>query len=110
MRFLSCAMAAVALAALAAPSTASAKHSQFTIFQATREVRSYDPAVRAEALDEIAALGVRWLRVSLYWQDVAPAVDATAVPGDRRDRPGVLRLGGSMTTSWPTPRRVTSGS
>ena len=86
-------MAAVALAALAVPSTASAKHSQFTIFQATREVRSYDPAVRAEALDEIAALGVRWLRVSLYWQDVAPEVDATAVPAIDETDPASYRLG-----------------
>jgi hypothetical protein len=66
--------------ALAVPATASAKRSQFTIFQATREVRSPDPAVRAQALDEIAALGVHWLRVSLYWQDVAPEVDASLVP------------------------------
>jgi hypothetical protein len=71
---------AVALAALALPSTASAKRSQFTIFQATREVRSPDPATRAGALDEITALGVHWLRVSLYWQDVAPDVDAARVP------------------------------
>ena len=62
------------------PAAASAKRSQFTIFQATREVRSADPAVRAQALDEIQALGVRWLRVVLYWQDVAPEVDARSVP------------------------------
>ena len=71
---------AVALLALALPATASAKRSQFTIFQATREVRSADPAVRGRALDEIRALGVRWLRVNLYWQDVVPEVDAASVP------------------------------
>jgi hypothetical protein len=75
-----CALAAVAFAACAAPETASAKRSQFTIFQATREARSPDPAVRARALDEIEALGVHWLRVVLYWQDVAPAVDARSAP------------------------------
>lgn len=86
MRRLLCALAAVALATLAAPSAASAKHSQFTIFQATREVRSPDPAVRAAALDEIRAFGVHWLRVILYWQDVAPGVDARSVPAiDERD-------------------------
>ena len=75
-----CLLVAVALMALTFPSTASAKRSQFTIFQATREVRSSDPAVRARALDEVQALGVRWLRVVLYWQDVAPAADARSVP------------------------------
>jgi hypothetical protein len=80
LRSVFCALAAVALAALALPTAASAKHSQFTIFQATREVRSPDPAVRAEALDEVEALGVHWLRVVLYWQDVAPDADASSVP------------------------------
>jgi hypothetical protein len=77
---LRCLLVAVALAALMLPSTASATRSQFTIFQATREVRSADPAVRAQALDEIKALGVRWLRVNLYWQDVAPRPDSRSVP------------------------------
>ena len=71
---------AVALLALALPAAASAKRSQFTIFQATREVRSSDPAVRGRALDEIRALGVHWLRVNLYWQDVVQEVDAASVP------------------------------
>src|SRR4029078_8738663 len=35
---------------LALPAAAVAKRSQFTMFQATREVRSADPAVRAETL------------------------------------------------------------
>jgi len=72
VRSLLCALAAATLAALALPTAASAKHSQFTIFQATREVRSPDPTVRAKALDDIRALGVHWLRVIVYWQDVAP--------------------------------------
>ncbi len=81
-------LAACALVALALPTAASAKRSQFTIFQATREVRSADPAVRAQALDEISALGVRWLRVVLYWQDVAPDVDAGQVPDFDETDPG----------------------
>jgi hypothetical protein len=80
MRRLLCALAGAALVALLAPSHASAKRSQFMIFQASREVRSPDPAVRARALDEIRALGVHWLRLVLYWQDVAPHVDARSVP------------------------------
>jgi hypothetical protein len=86
LRRLFCALVAVAIAALAAPHTASAKRSQFTIFQASREMRSPDPVVRARALDEIRALGVHWLRLVLYWQDVAPDVDSRSVPNvDERD-------------------------
>ncbi len=80
MRCLPWVVAAVVLATLAVPTSASAKRSQFTIFQATREMRSADPAVRARALDDVEALGVHWLRVVLYWQDVAPEVDARTVP------------------------------
>ncbi len=86
MRCLISTLALAAVIALAAPSMASANQSQFTIFQATREARSPDPAMRAQMLDEIKALGVHWLRVVLYWQDVAPDPDAQSVPGfDERD-------------------------
>ena len=86
MRRLFSAVVVVAIAALAMPHTASANRSQFMIFQASREVRSPDPVVRARALDEIKALGVHWLRLVLYWQDVAPDVDARSVPNfDERD-------------------------
>src|SRR5690348_5852554 len=68
------------LLAAGLPARAQAKHSQFTIFQATREVRSPDPAVRDGALDEIKALGVHWLRVTLYWRDVAPDPSSASVP------------------------------
>jgi hypothetical protein len=81
-----CALVAV-LAALAVPSTASAKRSQFTIFQATREVRSSDAYVRAKALDEIKALGVRWLRVIVYWEDVAPRPGSRHRPHFRESDP-----------------------
>src|SRR5690348_16084062 len=76
------------MVALALPATASARHSQFTIFQASREVRSANPAVRAQALDEIKALGVHWLRVVVYWQDVAPEPDARSVAHFDESDPG----------------------
>ncbi len=65
---------------LAMPATASANRSQFTIFQATRELRSADAGTRDGALDEISGLGVHWLRVVLYWRDVAPQPHARSVP------------------------------
>jgi beta-glucosidase/6-phospho-beta-glucosidase/beta-galactosidase len=86
LRCFTCALVAVALAVLALPSSASAKKSQFTIFQATREVRSPNAYVRAKALDEIRALGVHWLRVVLYWEDVAPRPGSRHRPHfDERD-------------------------
>jgi hypothetical protein len=69
-------VAALALLAISAPG-AEARKSQFTIFEAARELKSHDGAVRARALDEIESFGVHWIRVVLYWKDVAPQ------PGDR---------------------------
>jgi hypothetical protein len=113
----------VAAVALSLPAPARASHSQFTLFQATRELRSPDPAVRAATLDEISGLGVRWLRVVLYWHDVAPSPDSRHVPrfdetdpaaypgwatydriiGDARAR-GLHVL---LTVSGPVPRWAT---
>jgi hypothetical protein len=59
------------LAALAAPAQASS--GQFTIFEAPRELSSDDADLRAATLDEIQNLGARWIRVVLYWNNVAPA-------------------------------------
>jgi hypothetical protein len=72
MRVLLIAIAALLLAAPAAD----ANRSQLTIFEAGREIRSHDPAVRAQVLDEVRQFGVRWIRVVMYWRDVAPE------PGD----------------------------
>jgi len=68
----------LALAALAAP--AQAAPNQFTIFEAPRELSSPDPALRAQTLDEIQGLGARWVRIVLYWNNVAPSPDAKTVP------------------------------
>ena len=71
---------AFVLVLAAVPGEARASHSQTMLFQATRELRSPDPAVRAATLDEIQGFGVRWLRVVLYWRDVAPDPDSRHVP------------------------------
>jgi hypothetical protein len=69
-----------AFAVSAAPAQASS--SQFTIFEAPRELSSDDAALRAQTLDEIQALGAKWVRVVLYWNEVAPSPDATTTPAD----------------------------
>jgi hypothetical protein len=56
---------------LVAPA-AEARKSQFTIFEAGREIRSHDAGERARVLDEISAFGVRWIRIVMYWREVAP--------------------------------------
>jgi hypothetical protein len=66
--------------ALAAPTAASAKASQFTMFEAPTELLSDDGALRAQTFDEIQGFGVRSLRVVLYWHSVAPGADDPGVP------------------------------
>jgi hypothetical protein len=65
-------LAVAAFTALALPHPAAASHSQPTIFDAPRELRSDDGALRARTLDEIRGLGAQWLRVVVSWHSVAP--------------------------------------
>jgi cellulase (glycosyl hydrolase family 5) len=70
-----------ALAALLAlPSGAAARSSQFTIFEAPRELLSDDAALRAQTFDEIQGFGVHWVRIVLYWQSVAPDSSSATAP------------------------------
>lgn len=82
-------LALVVLSLLTAAAAAPGAHARgpvATIFEAPRELRSPDPAVRAAALDEIRGLGAQWLRVTLYWRDVAPAAQSPKRPPfDERD-------------------------
>jgi hypothetical protein len=78
--------AALLLLAVAAPA-AEARKSQFTIFEASRELRSPEPAVRDQVFDEIEAFGVHWIRVVLYWRDVAPRADSRSRPDFRQTDP-----------------------
>ena len=68
------------LIAVALPATASASGSQFTLFDAPRELKSADPQVRDATFDEIESFGVHWIRVILYWHDVAPHPDRSTEP------------------------------
>jgi hypothetical protein len=66
------------LSLLAVPSAALASRSQTGSFEAPRDL--LDPAHRESALNEISGLGVRALRVILYWRDVAPSPRSSAPP------------------------------
>jgi hypothetical protein len=68
------------VALLALPAAASARSSQFTLFEAPRELLSDDDALRAQTFDEIQGFGVHWVRIVLYWQNVAPDPDSASAP------------------------------
>jgi len=110
-------------ALLLLPSVAAARPDQVTLFEAPRELRSDDAELRSRTLDEIQAFGVDWLRIILYWQDVAPSPTAREVPDfdeqDPAQYPGFGpydRLLGEaqargmrvlLTVSGPVPRWAT---
>lgn len=61
---------AVAAAFLAAASVSQAKSSQFTLFEAPRELLSSDDALRAQTFDELQGMGVKYIRVVVIWRKV----------------------------------------
>jgi hypothetical protein len=71
----------VLAAALGATGSAHASSTQLTMFEAPRELLSPDDALRAQTFAEIDGFGVRWLRVIVYWRNVAPQPDSRTVPG-----------------------------
>jgi hypothetical protein len=73
-------MTAVAAAFFAAASTSHANTSQFTLFEAPRELLSPDDALRNQTLDEIQGMGVNYLRVVVLWRAVAPSSGSSTPP------------------------------
>lgn len=65
---------------LLVPAAAQASKSQSMMFEAPRELRSDDAALRAQTLEEIKGLGVNWMRVVVYWREVAPDPNSGEVP------------------------------
>src|SRR3954452_25106396 len=74
------AMTGAAAAFFAAAPSSQANTSQFTLFEAPRELLSSDDALRAQTLDEIEGLGVRNLRVVILWRSVAPGSGNSTPP------------------------------
>jgi Cellulase (glycosyl hydrolase family 5) len=71
---------AVAAAVLAAASSSRANTSQFTLFEAPRELLSTDDALRERTLNELQGLGVNYLRVVILWRSVAPSSGSSTPP------------------------------
>jgi len=90
----------VVLTALLAPIAASADSTQQVTFEAPRDLRN--PATREQAFADLQSLGVKALRVVLYWRDVAP--DASS-----RIRPHV-DLTDSDAYDWSTYAPILDGA
>jgi hypothetical protein len=111
------------LACMLAAPAAHAARSQTLTFEAPRDL--LDPAARPAALDEIAGLGARSLRVILYWHQVAPARDSRVRPAFDGTDPAAYDWGQYepllaaakergwpvvLTVSGPVPRWATNGA
>ena len=106
------------------PSPAQAKTNQSMTFEAPREL-VYEPELRQEAFTTLESLGVRSLRIVLYWKTVAPDSDSRVKPGVDLSDPGSYNWTGYdeaiqgavdhgwdvlLTVSGPVPRWATNGA
>jgi hypothetical protein len=117
-------IACVACAAWLAPAgPAAANHSQITFFEAPRDLLI--PAQQKKAFAELDSLGVRALRVIVYWKNVAPRSSSRRRPRFDATNPHNYRWGQYdrvmaeaarrhwtvlLTASGPVPRWATAGA
>jgi hypothetical protein len=94
----------------AAPSLAS--HGQLTYFEGATQL--LEPATRAESFTRMQVLGVKALRVELYWASVAPSADSTTKPAFDATAPASYDfsrydavLGEAQRLHWPVLLTVT---
>jgi|HigsolmetaAR202D_1030399.scaffolds.fasta_scaffold05125_2 hypothetical protein len=111
------------LLALAAAPQAHASKSQEMLFEAPRDL--LNAQTRDEAFETLDDLGVRALRIVLYWYDVAPDRDSRVRPSADLTDPAVYDWGKyapaieeaarrgwkvQLTVSGPVPRWATNGA
>jgi hypothetical protein len=108
-------LASLALGAyvLSIPTVALASRSQVTFFEAPSEL--LNPATRPGALDQLQALGVKALRVELYWYLVAPGAGSAQRPNFDAKNPASYvwgeydaLLAEAQRLKWPVLLTVTS--
>lgn len=117
------ACAALALGALGVAS-ARASQTQAMFFEAPRDLVDVTPAARSKVLVQLQSLGVKALRVELYWHRVAPAANSTKRPNFDATNPASYRWGGYdallseaarlhwqvlLTVTSPVPKWATAG-
>jgi len=110
-----------AVFALAGAAPAGASHGQAVYFEASTSL--LNPSTRAKAFEQMRHLGVRALRVELYWGRVAPAPTSATRPSFQATNPGsydwslydpivaeARKLGWQilLTVTSPVPRWATS--
>jgi hypothetical protein len=107
------ACAALLVCALRTPAPALASHNQITFFEAPSEL--LEPATRAKALTQLQALGVKALRVELYWKSVAPSPNSPSRPNFEATNPASYNWGQysvllaeAQRLKWPVLLTVTS--
>jgi hypothetical protein len=84
-------IACVALGVLLGAAPAQASTTQQLVFDAPRDL--LDEGARPAALDELQSLGVKSLRVLLYWKQVAPRAEERRKPSGDMTDPSVYNWG-----------------
>jgi hypothetical protein len=117
------ACAALCVSALGAvPAVAS--HNQVTFFEAPRDLVGVSPATRSKAIAQLQSLGVKALRIELFWHEVAPDPNSTKRPNFEATNPAsydwaaydplmaeAMRLKWQvlLTVTSPVPKWATAG-
>jgi hypothetical protein len=90
-----------------------ASHNQVTYFEASSDL--LDGRTRSHAFQQMQALGVRALRVELYWANVAPKPDSATRPSFDATNPGLYAWGAydailseAQRLHWPVLLTVTA--
>jgi hypothetical protein len=106
---------ACAVLGSACAGTAAASHTQAMFFEAPRDLVEVTPTARAKALAQLQALGVKALRVELYWANVAPGAHSTKKPNFEATNPASYNWSGydallveAARLKWPVLLTVTS--
>jgi hypothetical protein len=112
-----------ALGAIGA-TAASASHTQAMFFEAPRDLVEVTPTQRSKALVQLQSLGVKALRVELYWANVAPGEHSTKRPNFEATNPASYHWNGYdsllaeaarlhwqvlLTVTSPVPEWATAG-
>jgi len=83
--------ACATLAASAGTTNALASHGQVTYFEAANTL--LNPSTRPHVISQLEHLGVRALRVELYWHEVAPAANSASKPSFEGANPASYNWG-----------------
>jgi hypothetical protein len=116
LRIRTISLMALACAALAlGAASAKASHTQAMFFEAPRDLVNVSPAARAKVLAQLQSLGVKALRVELYWHTVAPAPNSRKRPNFDATNPASYNWGAydallaeAQRLNWPVLLTVTS--